>query len=186
MCWKMERLFLVWMMITVLSIFSSCQNEVKQVINEGEISENKICQEEDGSISLEVGKAEVYHDMDNPSTNTAEWRVFVSKSGRYNVWLSSSTRDTTNLKYNNSVMLSLHDNRLEALPACDKIIQNSNDVNYPFYRADSFIGSLYIKDTGMLDIQLISEKIIPQDYESDGNSAENSKLISVFLTPITR
>lgn len=177
-------MILLWMTITVLSVFNSCKNVEKPVISEGEISENKICQEKDGSLSLDLGKAELYHDMDNPSTNTAEWYVCITKSGRYNVWLSSSTKDTTNLRYNNSVMLSLHDNRLEALPACDKIIQNSNDANYPFYRADSFIGSLYIKDTGLLNIQLISEKIIPQNYESDADSEENSKLISVFLTPI--
>jgi len=43
------------------------------------------------------------------------------------------------LKYDNSVMLSILDNRIEARPACDKIIRNSSDVDYPYFRADSFI-----------------------------------------------
>jgi hypothetical protein len=125
--------------------------------------------------------------MVNPSSNTAEWNVFVSKSGRFNVWLSSATLDTTDLKYNNSVMLSILDNRIEARPACDKIIHNSSDVAYPYFRADSFLGSLYIQDTGMYNIQIISEKIVAKDIKkAELSGSDNSKLLSVFLTPITR
>jgi len=84
-------------------------------------------------------------------------------------------------------MLSILDNRLEALPLCDKIVTNSTDVTYPYFRADSFMGSLYIQDTGSYNIQLISEKIIP-DAKNEGLSdlIESSKLISVSLTPVTR
>ena len=105
--------------------------------------------------------------MVNPSSNTAEWNVVVSKSGRFNVWLSSATKDTTDLKYKNSVMLSILDNRFEALPECDKIIQNSIDVSYPYFRADSFMGSLYIQDTGVYNVQVISEKIVPDKDMED-------------------
>jgi phenolic acid decarboxylase len=84
-------------------------------------------------------------------------------------------------------MISILDNRLEARPACDKIIHNSSDVTYPYFRADSFIGSLYIQDTGLYNIQIISEKIVQKDIRKGESSAsENSKLLSVFLTPITR
>jgi hypothetical protein len=101
--------------------------------------------------------------------------------------LSSATVDTTNLRYRNSVRLSILDTRLEARPACDKIIHNSRDVAYPYFRADSFMGSLYLKDTGLYNIQIISDKIIPKDYKKDGSeSADESKLLSVFLTPIVR
>jgi hypothetical protein len=150
-------------------------------------SQNKIIQQADGTISLKVDKAECYHDMVNPSSNTAEWSVLVSKSGRFNVWLSSATKDTTDLKYKNSVTLSILDKKLEANPACDKIVQNSSDVAYPYFRADSFIGSLFIQDTGLYYIQVISEKIVPQDNAVDRTVVtDNSKLLSVFLTPITR
>jgi hypothetical protein len=82
-------------------------------------------------------------------------------------------------------MLSLLDNRLEVSPGCDKIVHNSSDVSYPYFRADSFIGSLYIQDTGLYYIQIVSEKILPQDSKKDETSTvENTKLLSVFLTPI--
>ena len=84
-------------------------------------------------------------------------------------------------------MLSILDNRIEVLPACDKIIHNSSDVTYPYYRADSFLGSLYIQDTGLYNIQIISEKIVSEDIKkAESSGSDNSKLLSVFLTPITR
>jgi hypothetical protein len=168
-------------------LFYSCKNTGEQKESKNKIVQNKILQQEDGTISLKVDKADCYHDVINPSSNTAEWSVVVSKSGRFNVWLSSATKDTTDLKYNNSVMLSILDNRIEARPACDKIILNSTDVTYPYFRADSYLGSLYIQDTGLYNIQIISEKIIPKDIKKGESSGiENSKLLSVFLTPVTR
>lgn len=166
--------------------FYSCKNAGEQNEVKNKIVQNKILQQKDGTISLKVDKADCYHDVINPSSNTAEWSVVVSKSGRFNVWLSSATKDTTDLKYNNSVRLSILDNRIEARPACDKIIHNSTDVTYPYFRADSFLGSLYIQDTGLYNIQIISEKIIPKGIKKgESSGSDNSKLLSVFLTPIT-
>ncbi len=168
-------------------LFSSCSNKGNNLNAGNQSPTDKILQREDGTISLDVKKAACYSDIANPSENTAEWNVLVSKSGRYNVWLSSSTKDTTNLRYNSPVMVSVMDNRLEARPGCDKIIRNSSDVSFPYYRADSYIGSLFIQDTGLLSIQVISEKILPKDYKTDvSSSLGDSKLISVFLTPEKR
>lgn len=170
-----------------VTLLYSCNNISEQKETKNKIVQNRILQQEDGTISLKIDKAECYQDMIDPSSNTAEWNVFVSKSGRFNVWLSSATKDTTDLQYSNSVMLSILDNRIEGRPACDRIIHNSSDVTYPYFRADSFMGSLYIQDTGLYNIQVISEKIVPKDYKKgESSSAENSKLLSVFLTPITR
>lgn len=162
-------------------LFSSCKNSGVQTESKNETVKNKILQQSDGSISLKVDKADCYQDKANPSSNTAEWSVFVSKSGRFDVWMSSATKDTTDLKYDNSVKLSILDNRLEAVPAVDKIILNSVDVAYPYFRADSFLGSLYIQDTGLYNVQIISEKIL-----KDKTDLENSKVLSVFLQPTTR
>lgn len=163
----------------------SCNNAGEGNSSKNKIVQSKIKQNNDGTISLKVDNADCYGDASNPSINTAEWNVLVSKSGRFDVWLSSATKDTTDLKYNNSVMLSILDNRIEAHPSIDKIIRNSTDVTYPYFRADSFLGSLYIQDTGLFNVQIISEKIIPKDlkdkYRTD---SDNSKLLSVFLTPI--
>ena len=170
-----------------IALFYSCNSISDKKDTKDKIVQNKILQEKDGTISLKVEKADCYQDMVNPSSNTAEWNVVVSKSVRFNVWLSSATKDTTDLQYNNSVRLSILDNRLEARPACDKIILNSSDVTYPYFRADSFMGSLYIQDTGLYNIQVISEKILPKDSgKSESSVSESSKLLSVFLTPISR
>jgi hypothetical protein len=180
-----KRYFVGMMMISVVLLYS-CNNLGVSKNDKDKVAENTIIQQKDGTISLKVDKAECYHDLGNPSSNTAEWNFVVSKSGRFNVWLSSATKDTTKLQYQNKVMLSLLDNRLEVKPGCDKIIHNSKDVSYPYFRADSFIGSLYIQDTGLYYIQVISEKILPQDVKKDEPSTvENTKLLSVFLTPIS-
>jgi len=183
----MKRKYFVGMIMIGVVLFYSCNNNGEQNAMKNRMVQNKILQQEDGTISLKVDKAECYSDMVNPSSNTAEWNVLVSKSGRFNVWLSSATKDTTDLQYKNSVMLSILDHRLEARPECDKIIHNSSDVTYPYFRADSFMGSLFIQDTGLYNIQVISEKIIPKNNNNDNSSvAESTKLLSVFLTPITR
>jgi hypothetical protein len=183
----MRKNFIAGMLMIGVPLFYSCSNTVGTTGDNKLNGENKISQQEDGTISLKVDKAECYQDKVNPSSNTAEWSVIVSKSGRYNVWLSSATRDTTDLKYKNSVKLNILDSRLEARPACDKIFQSSTDVTYPYFRADSFMGSLYIQDTGVYYIQVISEKIKPEDYQNNEISvSDNSKLLSVFLTPITQ
>jgi hypothetical protein len=183
----MRRILFVWMVIIGITFSLSCNNAGEQEGMKNRIVQNTILQQKDGTISLKVNKAECYHDMVDPCSNTAEWNVVVSKSGRFNVWLSSATKDTTDLQYQNTVMLSILDNRLEARPACDKIIHNSSDVTYPYFRADSFIGSLYIQDTGIYNIQVISEKIVPQDYKNEEYPVTgNTKLLSVFLTPTTR
>jgi len=173
--------------LTGIVLLNSCGNGGEQNVPKNKVVQNKIFQEKDGTISLKVDKADCYQDAVNPSSNTAEWSVRVSKSGRFNVWLSSATKDTTDLKYQNSVRLNILDNRLEAHPACDKIILNSSEVSYPYFRADSFLGSLYIQDTGLYNVQIISEKIVARDINNAaGSDTDNSKILSVFLTPTTR
>ncbi len=173
------------LIIVGVSFIYSCNNG-GHIVTDSSSAQNKIMQQKDGTISLKVDKAACYSDQQNPASNTAEWNVVVSKSGRFNVWLSSATRDTTNLNYQHSVMLSFQDKRLEARPKCDKVILNSNEVTYPYYRADSFLGSLYIQDTGMYNVQVISDKILPGVDRIGRTSAANmTKLLSVVLTPTT-
>ena len=182
----MVRKLFVLLAICGILLFNSCTSSVNKGNAETQSSENRILQQADGTISLKVDKADCYHDIVNPSSNTAEWNVMVSKSGRFNVWLSSATKDTTSLKYEHSVMLSILDSRLEAHPVCDKIVHNSKDVDFPYFRADSFMGSLYIQDTGLYNVQIISEKILPENLnKAQSTFAEGSRLLSVSLTPIT-
>jgi hypothetical protein len=165
--------------------FYSCSNSRNENIKSDQLSENTILQNEDGTISLELKEAACYSDMEDPAGNTAEWDVVVSKTGRYDVWISSFTKDSTDLNYKNPVKVSVDDTRIEAHPEVDKIIENSSDGELRYYTADSFMGSMFIQDTGLINFQVISEKILPKDYNwNNGNSnQDDSKLISIHLTP---
>ena len=169
----------------VTVILWSCSNQSERKgVNSGE---NLILQQEDGTISLKLEKAACYSDVVDPSSNTAEWNVVISQPGRYKVWLSSATKDTLDLNYTNAVKVSLLDNQLEADPECDKIIQNSDDVSYPYFRADSYMGSFYISEPGEYSVQVISEKVISKKARNQTASlSDNTRLMSVILTPMTR
>ena len=169
-----------------LILMGSCGHNTEMNLAANTRILNRVKQQDDGTISLKLDKADCYSDLSNPSNNTAEWDVVVSKSGRYNVWLSSATKDTIDLKYKKPVLLSVKDARIEGRPACDKIILNSSEVNFPYFRADSFMGSLYIQDTGEFYIQIMSEQILPADYKLEASGTELSKLLSVSLTPEKR
>ena len=182
----MKRIVYLWLVLAGFAFLYSCSNSAGKSEALGNSGDNTIVQQSDGTISLKLEKAECYHDLQNPVNNTAEWNVVVSKSGRFNVWLSSATKDTTRLQYQNKVMLNILDKRLEVSPECDKIVLNSSDVSYPFYRADSFVGSLYLQDTGTYNIQVISEKILPKESGGGVTDTDNTRLISVFFTPATR
>lgn len=148
-----------------------------------DLSDNTVRQQDDGTLSLNLEQAICYNDEVNPSSNTAEWNVLVSKPGRFKVWLSSATKDTTDLSYNNSVKISLLDVQLEADPACDKIVKDADEVSYPYYRADSYMGSLYISEPGEYIIQVISEKVLPKEAMNNISSgAGDTRLMSVILT----
>ncbi len=141
-------------------------------------------QEGDGSLSLRLDKAACYSDVSNPSGNTAEWIIVISKPGSYKVWLSSATRDTTNLHYANSVRISLLDKQLEANPKCDKVIIGTSEVPQTYFRADSYMGTMYIPQPGEYNIQVISEKVIAKNFATQSSSlSDDTMLMSVILTP---
>jgi hypothetical protein len=177
-----QKLFLL-LAVVGLGLFS-CKNSGNNAGSEDELTHEAIVQQQDGTISLDVKEASTYHDIDNPESNTAEWNVIVSKKGRYDVWLSSATKDPGKLAYHNTVMVSVRDNQLEARPSIDKVIPNSSDGSYP-YTTGSFIGSLFISDTGLFNIQVVSDKILPKEAGRNNPEDEGTKLISVSLTPAT-
>lgn len=181
---EMRRINLLWGLMIVLIAVYSCGNSESTKIEKKENDLAKVLQSTDGSISLKVDNADCYSDKLNPESNTAEWNVQVSKSGRYNVWLLSATKDTTDLRYKNPVKLNFRDSHLEAKPLCDKIVLNSAEVSFPYFRADSFMGSLFIQDTGLFSVELISEKIIPKDKSGIASKVEDSRFLSLFLTPV--
>lgn len=180
---KKKNFAIIICLVTILVGSCSHQKNTK----DSQVAENCVFQKEDGTISLKLDKAAFYNDEVNPSNNTAEWNVVISKPGSFKVWLSSATKDTTNLRYANSVRISLLDDRLVVNPACDKIVQNSGDVPSHYFRADSYMGSFSLTEPGEYNIQVISEKVIAKKATTKISSpADNTMLMSVMLTPVTR
>jgi hypothetical protein len=174
-------------LIALVSVMFSCGNLNSDGTGKKRAAGEMIKQQEDGTISLNIEKAECYKNSSDPSSNTAEWYFTVSKPGRYNVWLSSATTDTMNLNYSSSVKISLLDERLDVKPVGDKIVLNTRDVRHPYYRADSYMGSFYIQDPGEYTIQVISEKVGMEALAKEEEApASRTKLMSVILTPMTR
>jgi hypothetical protein len=173
--------------LIVLSIVCSCGSSEGNRKNRISRSERQIKQQEDGIIALNIENASRYNDKMNPSCNTAEWDFVVSRAGRYGVWLSTATKDTMDLQYPNSVKINLLDERLEGKPVGDKIVLNASGVNYPYYRADSYMGTFYIGEPGEYSIQVISEKVPPKEkIKEESAISDPTKLMSVILTPMTR
>ena len=168
-----------------LILIWSCGNQVSES-RDGEAN-NTIVQQEDGTVSLKLEKAECYHDATNPSNNTADWNVVISKPGRFKVWLTSATKDTADLSYTSSVKVNILDDHLEVDPAVDKIVQNSGDVPSSYFRADSYVGSFYVPEPGEYNIQVISDKVMAKNAGSKSNpQVDDTMLMSVILTPAIR
>jgi hypothetical protein len=168
-----------------LTVFVACgqQGSTKNIKE----AENRILQQEDGTVSLKLDKAECYSDAVNPSNNTADWNIVISKPGRFKVWLSSATKDTSTLSYSGSVKVNILDDHLEVDPAVDKIVQNSADVPSSYFRADSYVGSFYVPEAGEYNVQVICDKVITKNSGTQNNSKlDDTKLMSVILTPALR
>lgn len=181
----MRRKYLAFFAALVIILFWSCGNDGSK--KNPQNTENLILQQADGTISLKLDKAARYCNTYNPSENTAEWKVVISKPGRFKIWLSSATKDTTDLHYANSVKISFLDKQLEVVPACDKIIHNAVEFPSSYFRADSYMGSFFITEPGEYPLQIISEKVIAKNAGIQNTApADNTVLMSVILTPLTR
>lgn len=177
--------FAIVFCLILAGISSSCSNNKNS--NDSTSGRNMIHQQDDGSYFLKLEDAACYVDQSDPSGNTAEWKFRVPGPGRYKVWISSATIDTLHLMYSNPVKVSLLDNQLVKSPECDRIIRNSGDVSHPYYRTDSYMGSLYFPEPGEYNIQVISEKVTKNNMTGQNNTTEdNTKLVSLILTPATR
>lgn len=148
---------------------------------------DRIMQENDGTYLLNLEDAACYINQLNPEDNTAEWKFVVPGAGRYKVWLASATKDTIRLDYCNPVKIRLLDSYIEKSPECDIIVMNSGELTHSYFRADSYMGSLYFPEPGEYNIQIISEKVKSKQISSQDNSQKDeTKLMSLILEPMTR
>ena len=172
-------------MLMVLLTFWSCSHHCNT--RETKEAENTVVQQADGTVSLKLVKAVCYSDAVNPTNNTADWNIVISKPGRFKVWLTSATRDTSNLSYSNSVKVNILDDHLEVTPVIDKIVLNSGDVPKSYFRADSYVGSFYVTEPGEYNIQVISDKVIAKNTGFANNpQIDDTMLMSIMLTPAIR
>lgn len=149
---------------------------------EKKVSDNRVMQQENGIVSLEMNKAGRYTDEVNPKNNTADWNVVISKPGRFTVWLSSTTKDTADLK-REAVRISMLDNQLDGTPQKVTIVPNEGSVHSPYIRTESFMGTVYVPEPGEYNIQVISEKVIADNMNTQ---FADTKFIALILTPEMR
>ena len=181
----MRTRFFVFSSGLVMILFCSCRQHGSIMYDQE--ADNRIIQQQDGTVSLKLEKAACYSDAVNPSNNTADWNIVISKPGRFKVWLSSATKDTSDLSYSNSVKVNILDDHLEVDPAVDKIVHNSGDVPDSYFRADSYVGSFYVPEAGEYNIQVISDKVMDKNAGSKNNpQVDDTMLMSVILTPALR
>lgn len=145
-------------------------------------SENAAGQAE--GVTLLISDAALIQVDSNPEYNTAEWHFTVQKAGRYDVWLSSLTCDTTQLNFGDSVVITAGDTRLTGRPAGDEIVTDDMSVKEPWYRADSHMGSIFFREPGEYQVQVISDRVKKYTSDLSGLSVDKETLInSLILKP---
>jgi len=136
------------------------------------------------SVTLLLQDADLMQIDSNPQYNTAEWNFMIEEPGRYDVWLSSLTCDTTHLKFAGKVTITAGNSRLEKRPVGDEIITNDKNVKSPWFRADSHMGSVFFSEPGEYQVQVISDRVVPHSSDPDKvNIKEHTLINSLILKP---
>ncbi len=139
----------------------------------------------DGGVTLLIADADLIEVDSNPRYNTAEWNFTVKSPGRYDVWLSSLTCDTSHLYFDDIVTITAGDSRIEKKPVGDEIVMTDMSVKEPWYRADSHMGSIFFGEPGEYQVQVISDKVIPHQSDTSKLNIDKHTLInSVILKPM--
>lgn len=171
-----------FIVITVsIILLSACNNQGKR---NKEVYDDDIVQKTNGHILLSMKDAYMHYDKENPDQSTAEWGFTVNSKGRYEIWLSSLTLDTMNLSYEEPVIIHFGDKRIEKQPVGNRIVLDDDHVVFPYYRADSKLGSILIEDSGHYNLQVISEKVLPVTEDSEIATA-STILEQIILVPLT-
>lgn len=136
-------------------------------------------------VVLRISDAALIQVDSNPQYNTAEWHFTVNKAGRYDVWLSSLTSDTTFLQFADSVIITAGDSRITGRPVGDEIITDDGSVKAPWYRANSHMGSVFFSKPGEYQVQVISDRVEKLSSDLSDLSVDKGILInSLILKPI--
>ena len=170
--------------IAILAIVSmtGCKDKSTAVDKTGKNDNNVV---RDGGVTLLITDADLIEVDSNPRYNTAEWNFTVKDAGRYDVWLSSLTCDTSHLQFNDLVTITAGDERIEKKPVGDEIVTDDNSVKKPWYRADSHMGSIFFKEPGTYQVQVISDRVMTHSSDLSKLSVDKHTLInSLILKPM--
>lgn len=138
----------------------------------------------DGGVTLLLKDADMMEVDSNPQYNTAEWNFVVHKAGRYDVWLSSLTCDTSTNLFAGKVTVTAAETRLEKRPVGDKIITDDKNLKSPWVRAQSHMGSIFFSEPGEYQVQLISDRVLHHSGDVNKVSqAEHTLINSLILRP---
>ncbi len=160
---KMRKLEKHWIFtLVVLVALTGCKDNRTQQL---QIQQNDIIVRESG-VTLLITDADLIEVDSNPRYNTAEWNFTVKDAGRYDVWLSSLTCDTAHLRFNDLVTITAGDERIEKKPVGDEIVTDDKSVKQPWFRADSHMGSIFFKEPGVYQVQVISDRVMTHSYRS--------------------
>ena len=168
-----------------LAGLTSCRNDGTHTGPEANGNTESYGVQENG-VELLITKADLIQVDNNPQYNTAEWLFTVNKPGRYDVWLSSLTCDTLQLRYADNVIITAGDSRLAKRPVSDQVVTDDKSVKKPWYRADSHMGSVFFGKPGEYQIQVISDRVEPHGSDnSDLNVDKHTLINSLILKPMT-
>ena len=172
----MKSLLFIVPVAILSTIMVSCGGkEIKEPRSETKMGENR-------TISLNIESAIVLDNLEYPGNNTAEWQFNVDKPGRYEVWLSSLTLDTMDMKFNDIVTISLNDERIEARPVGNRVESKPTGMTH-YHLADSYIGTFYIDTPGQQTLQVISDRIHdPMTAKEAERTGNHTVIKSVKLT----
>ena len=175
---RMKYYFLLLIVVAV-----SCGTGNDDTFNKQNIS--YITEQADGSIVLNLKEAYLLHDSLHPDMNTAEWSISIKNKGRYELWLSSFTKDTMDLKYDSPVIINFGDKRIQGNPIGNEIVLDTPGTGDVYFRADSKLGSVYVDKPGPYNIQVVSEKLRPVYQDESLANSVHTQLRSLILKPVT-
>ncbi len=180
----MKRIFngITVLAIAVLAGFASCGNEGKN--NSANDKGNGDVAARGEGVVLLIADADLIEVDGNPQYNTAEWVFRVEKPGRYDVWLSSLTLDTTRLRFAENVVITAGETKLAKKPSGDQIVTEDESVKEPWFRADSHMGSIFFSKPGEYPVQVISDRVEAHGNDLSQLSLDEHTIInSVILKP---
>jgi hypothetical protein len=177
---KMVRRKGIYLMLFVTLLVSCNNSNIHKNTRDASYESSK----KNNSVFLKIEDAALVQDDVHPDSNTAEWSFRVNQPGRYEVWLSSITRDTMNMGFDSVVTITAGDSRIQKMPVGDNIVADASDIKAPWFKAESEMGSVFFSKPGEYSIQIISEKVKTPPADLPLDNKDKTVIKSLILKPV--